>query len=82
MSGIQGTKTSGRQLNILLDAVFSILKYKKSTIYHTIYIKVFTDGTFSYLTVFTDYVINTTNNDKLFPELTRVLKEHLDMKVQ
>ena len=60
----------------------TILKYKKSTIDHYIYIKVFTDGTVSYLTVYTDDVLSTTNNEKSFPELTRVLKEHFEIKVQ
>ena len=59
-----------------------IIKYKKSTIYHAIYIKFFTDGTVSYLTVSTDYVLNTTNNETSFPELTRVFKERFEMKVQ
>ena len=62
MNGIQGTKPAGRQWNILLDAVVTIIKYKKSTIDHAIYIKVFTDGTVFYLTVSTNDVINTTNN--------------------
>ena len=58
-----------------------ILKYKKSTIDHAIYIKVFTDTTMSYLTVFTDDVINNINNEKAFPELTRVFKEEYEIKV-
>ena len=56
--------------------------HKKSTIGHAIYIKVFDDGTVSYLTVSTDDVLNTTNNENAFPELTRVFKEHSEMKVQ
>ena len=75
MNGIQGTKPAGRQWNRLLDAVVTILKYKKSTIDHAIYIKVFADGTVSYLTVSTDDVLNTNNNENAFPELTRVFKE-------
>ena len=63
MNAIQGTKPAGRQWNRLLDAVVTLLKYKKSTIYHAIYIKLFTDGTVSYLTVSTDDVLNTTNNE-------------------
>ena len=82
MNGIRGTKPSERQWNILLDAVVTILKYKKNTIDHAIYIKVFTDGTVSYLTVSTDDIFNTTNNENTFPELTRVIKEHFEMKVQ
>ena len=82
MNGIQGTNPDGRQWNRLLDAVVTILEYKKITIDHAIYIKVFDDGTVSYLTVSTDNVLNTTNNENAFPELTRVLKEHFDMNVQ
>ena len=62
MNGIQGINPAGRQWNRLLAAVVTILEYKKSTIYHAIYIKVFSDVTVSYLTVFTDDVLNTTNN--------------------
>ena len=82
MNGIKGTKSAGRQWNRLLDAVVTILKYRKSTIDHAIFIKVFDDSTVSYLTVSTDYVINTTNNENAFPELTRVFKEKFEMKVQ
>ena len=67
MNGIQGENPAGRQWNILLDAVVTILEYKKSTIDHAIYIKVFDDGTVSYITVSTDDVLNTTNNENAFP---------------
>ena len=80
MDVIQGTKPDGRQWNRLLDAVVTILEYKKSIIDHAIYIKVFDDGTVSYITVSTDDVLNTTNNENAFPELTRVFKEHFEMK--
>ena len=82
MNGIQGKNPAGRQWNRLLDALVTILEYKNSTIDHAIYIKVFDDGTVSYLTVSTDDVLNTTNNENAFPELTRVSKEHFEMKVQ
>ena len=36
----------------------------------------------SYLTVFTDDVFNTNNNDTSFPELTVVFEEHFEMKVK
>ena len=36
----------------------------------------------SYLTFSTDDVLNTTNNETEFPEMTRVFKEHFEMKVQ
>ena len=70
------------QWNRLLDVVVTIFKYKKITIDHDIYIKVFTDGTVSYLTVSTDDVLSTTNNETAFTDLTRVFKEHFEMKVQ
>ena len=41
MNGIQGANPAGRKWNRLLDAVVTILKYKKITIDHAIYIKVF-----------------------------------------
>ena len=59
---IQGTKPSGRQYNILLASVVTVLKYKKITIYHAIYIKVLSDVRVSYLTAFANDVLNTTNN--------------------
>ena len=45
MNGIHGKKPAGIQWDRLLDAVVTIIKYKKSTIDHAIYIKVFDDGT-------------------------------------
>ena len=62
MDGIQGTKPDEQQWVILLDAVVTILKYKKSTIDHTIYIKVFSGITLSYITVSNYDVLNTTTN--------------------
>ena len=82
MNGIHGTKPAGRQWNRLLDAVVTILKYKKSTIDHDIYINFFSDGKVSCLTVSTDDVLNTTNNENGFPELKKVFKENFEMKVQ
>ena len=77
-----GKKTTRRQWNRLLDAVVTMINYKKSTIDHAIYIKVLTDGTVYYFTVSNDDVINNTNNDTAFIELTRVFKEQFEMKVQ
>ena len=82
MNGIQGTKPVRRKWNRLLYAVITILKYKKSTIYHAIYIKVFSDRSLSCLTFSTDDVINTTNNETDFTELRRVFEEALGVKVQ
>ena len=63
MNRIQGTKSARQQLNRLIDAVVTIIKYKKITIDNAIYIKFLTDITVSYLTVSTDYFLNTTNNE-------------------
>ena len=59
-----------------------ILKYKKSTIDHSILIKVLYDGIFTYLTVSTDDNINITNNETAFTELRRFFEEAFDIKVQ
>ena len=56
-------KPAVRPWNRILDAVLTILKYNKSIIYYPIYIKVFSYGTVSYITVSTDDVLNTTNNE-------------------
>ena len=74
MNIIKGTKQYRRQWNRLLDAVVTIIKYKKITSYHSIYIKVFYYVTVSHLTVSTDDVINITNNETSFPEILRVFK--------
>ena len=58
----------------------AILKYKKITIYHSIYIKGFFYGTVFYLAFCTDDVLKTTNNVTAFTELTRVLKKLLRLK--
>ena len=52
VNAIQGTKPAKLQWNLLLVSVVTIIKYKKTTIYHAKYIKVFSDGTLSYPTVF------------------------------
>ena len=82
MNGIHGTKPARRKWNRLLDAVVTILKYKKIRIYHTIYIRFLSDETVSYITVSTDDILNTNNNETVFPELTRVFEEHCEMKFQ
>ena len=74
MNGIQGKKPAGRKWNRLLDAVFTLLKYNKSTMYHDIYIKVVTGGTVLYLTVSSDDGLNTNTNE------TYLHGEHLDRK--
>ena len=59
-----------------------MIKYKKSTTDHYIYIKLFSDVTVSYITVSTDDVINNTNNEKAFTEITRVFEEYFETKIQ
>ena len=63
MNGIWGTKPYVQKLNRLLNSVVTIIKYNKSIIDYVIYIKVFSDGTVSYLTIFTVDVLNTSNNE-------------------
>ena len=63
MNGIQGTEPAGQQRNILLDAVVTIIKYRKIIIDHAIYIKFFTDGKVSHLKKSTDDVLDTNNNE-------------------
>ena len=70
-----------KKWNLLLDAVVTILKYNKITIDHDTEIKVFSDGTVPYLTVSTDDVLKTTNNEIESPELRRVFKEDFGIKV-
>ena len=82
MNRTQGTKPTGRHCNRILNAVVKIFKYKKSTIGYAVYIKVLSDVTVSYITVSTNDVLNNTNNEKIFPELTRVFEEHFEMEVQ
>ena len=60
----------------------TILKYKKITTDHDIYIKLFSDGKVSYLTVSTGDVLNTNNNETAFTELTLVFEEQFVMKFQ
>ena len=73
MNVVQGEKTDGRQLDILLDAVVTIIKYKKIANFHIIYIKVFSDVTVYYLIVSTDDVIKTNKNYTAFTELRRFI---------
>ena len=60
----------------------TIIKYKKITIYHSIYIKVFSDGTVSYPTVSATYVLNITNNYTAFTELRRIFEEYFEIKLE
>ena len=59
-----------------------MIKYNKGTNYHAIYIRVFYDGTVSYLTVSTDDIINITNNETAFTEPRRVFGEYFKIKSQ
>ena len=82
MNGTQEKTLSGKKWNRLLDEVVTIIKYKKSTTDHSIYTKVLSDVTVSYITVSTDDVINTTNNETSFTELRGVFEEKFEIKVQ
>ena len=63
MNKIQGIELVGQQWYRLIDAVVTIAKYKKITIDHVVYIKVFYNRTIYHLTVSTDYVLNNSNNE-------------------
>ena len=60
----------------------TILKYKKITIYHDIYIKVLSGVTFYYPKFSTTDDLNNTNNETEIPEPTRVFEEHSEMRFQ
>ena len=77
-----GKNPAGKKWNRLLDSVVTIIKYNKITIYRAIYIKVFSDGTVSYIIVSTDDVLKNTYNDKVLPELRRFFEEAFEMKFQ
>ena len=51
-------------------------------IYNSVYIKVFSEVTVSYLTVSTDDVLNNTNNETAFTDLRRVFEEYSEIKYQ
>ena len=82
INGIHGTKPARWQYNQLLDEVVTIIKYKKITIDHAIYIKVFSGGTVSCLKVYTDDVLKTTNNETEFPELRIFSEEAFEIKLR
>ena len=58
------------------------MKYKKRKFDHAIYIKVLYDVTVSYIIVYTDDVLNTTNNETEFAELRIIFEEYFEIKVQ
>ena len=82
MNEIQRTKPLGLKRNWLLGEVVTILHYMKHTIYHAISIKVFTDGTVSWLFVYTEDFLNTTTNVTESPKIRRVFGESFEMKFQ
>ena len=82
MNGIHATELARRQWNQLLGAVVTVLKYRKITIYHAIYIKFLSGGTVSNLTVSTDDVLNTDNNETKFTYLRGVFEEYSEIKFQ
>ena len=68
---VQGTNLEARHWNSHLDAVVKIILHKRITIDHVIYVKHY-HGTISYITVFMDDVLNTTNSCETFVELKHV----------
>ena len=73
-NGIKGNKSAQKKCNQLLDSLVTIMKYKKNTIYHAIYIKVFYYVTVPYLKVSTGDVMSTNNNHTSFTELRNRLE--------
>ena len=59
----------------IIDLVVAIMIYKKIAIDNSVYINIFSGETVSYLTVSTDDVLNTTNNETSTPEIRRVFEE-------
>ena len=55
-------KLAGIQHNQPINALVTIIEHNKITIDHAIYIKVFSELRVSYLMVYTDDVLDTTNN--------------------
>ena len=82
MNIIQGNNSLGWQRNQPLHEVVKILKHKKTTIGHAIYIKVFSDGTVPYITVSTDDVLDYTNKETDFIELRHVFEKYFTIKVK
>ena len=68
MNVIYETKPAGQQWNVV-----TMMRYKKRKIDHNIYIKVLSDVNVYYISVSTNDVLNTTNNELTFTDLRRVL---------
>ena len=60
----------------------TILKYRKITIDHAIYIKVLSGGIVSYIKFSTDSIIDNNNNEAEFTELRIVFEEYFEIKAQ
>ena len=84
MNVIKGKKLVRQQRNRIIDAEVTIIKDRKITIDHAIYIKLLSDGSvyFIFITVSNYDVFNTINNETAFTELTRVFEEPFENKVQ
>ena len=65
----------------LLDEVVTILKYNNITIDHAIYIKVFSYGNMSCITVSSCGVLNATNNETAIPKIIKVFEETFEIEV-
>ena len=79
MNGIKVTNPAGNKWNRIIDAVFTVMKYKKITTDDIIYVKVFYYGNLSYLTLSTDDYMNNTNNKTSFPELKNYFSNNLGL---
>ena len=66
MNGIQVTKPLVWHWKRPLDTVVKNIEYKKITIDHAMYVKIFSNGMVSYLTMSRGVVLNTRNNDVTF----------------
>ena len=66
MNGVKGAKPEFRKWGRLLDAVLEQLQLSGSKIDHSIYVKVYPNGTISYLSVLTYQILQTTTNNYVF----------------
>ena len=60
--------------------MFKIISYKSSVIDYSIYVKLFSNGTVSYLTFPIDDLLYTKSNDNGFQELKNVFEETFESR--
>ena len=66
MNNIQSTEPSFIQWNIFIDYAVRIIAYKMSTIDHATHVKLFSNGTVSYIDLPMYDVLNNTYNNEEF----------------